>query len=174
MIFEKSSYISVQHIPVNVCASEHLHVGVPIIYHPMSTVINHHIGSIFGNWFLFIPVFSILSCALSLCLVLLLLIPLVVLYVFIACSLHGLNVCTRGNKYFVFRCLISATSWHTQSILSKQVNVFPMMTLAVVHTQSMSIYIFHITGADWVPTRSSFWGTFTYQDLILREHSVDF
>ena len=60
MIFEKSSYISVQHIPVNVCASEHL--CVPIIYHLMSTVGNHHIGSIFGNWLLFIPVFSILSC----------------------------------------------------------------------------------------------------------------
>ena len=47
MIFEKSSYISVQHIPVNVYASEDL--GVPIIYHLMSAVINHHIGSIFGN-----------------------------------------------------------------------------------------------------------------------------
>ena len=60
MIFGKSSYISIQHIPVNVCASEHL--GFPSIYHLMSTVNDYHIGSIFGNWLLFIPVFSILSC----------------------------------------------------------------------------------------------------------------
>ena len=59
MIFEKSSYISVQHIAVNVCASEHL--GVPSIYQLMSTVNDYHNGSIFGNWLLFIPVFSILS-----------------------------------------------------------------------------------------------------------------
>ena len=47
MIFEKRSYNSVQHITVNACASELQ--GVPIIYQLMSTVVNQHIGSIFGN-----------------------------------------------------------------------------------------------------------------------------
>ena len=50
----------VQHIRVDACTSEHL--GVSIIYQPMSTVINHYIGSLFGNWLLFIPMFFILSC----------------------------------------------------------------------------------------------------------------
>ena len=47
-------------IPVDVCTSEHL--SVSIIYQPMSTVINHHIGSLFCNRSLFILMFFILSC----------------------------------------------------------------------------------------------------------------
>ena len=45
----------------------------------------------------------VLSCVHALCLVLLVLVLFVVLHVFIACSLHVLDVCTRGNKDFVFR-----------------------------------------------------------------------
>ena len=33
-----------------------------VIYQPMSTVINHHIGSLFGNWSLLIPFFFISFC----------------------------------------------------------------------------------------------------------------
>ena len=100
-----------QHIPVDVCTSEHL--SVSIIFQPMSTVINHHIGSLFGNRSLFIPMLSyclVLSCVHALCLVLLVLVLFVVLYVFVACSLHVLDVRTIGNEDFVFRVDIGFNS----------------------------------------------------------------
>ena len=79
----------------------------------MSTVINYHIGSTFGNNCCLFQCFAYylrLSCVDSLCVVLLVLVLFVVLYVRIACRLHVLDVCTRGNKYFVFR--ISLFSQH--------------------------------------------------------------
>ena len=83
-IREKLSYNSVQHIPVNVCASEHL--GVPTIYQLMSTVIHYHIGSTFGN-----------NCCLFQCF------PYCLKLSSCVHSLHVLDVCTRGNEDFVFR-----------------------------------------------------------------------
>ena len=79
----------------------------------MSTVIYYHIGSTFGNnccLFQCFPYCLKLSCVHSLCTVLLVLVLFVVLYVFIACSLHVLDVCTRGNEDFLFR--ISVFSQH--------------------------------------------------------------
>ena len=79
----------------------------------MSTVIYYHIGSTFGNnccLFQCFPYCLKLSCVHSLCTVMLVLVLFVVLYVFIACSLHVLDVCTRGNEDFLFR--ISVFSQH--------------------------------------------------------------